>query len=204
MMKNNSTKSFDFEYCSLTESQSIIGDLILNEGGFISKVLSHDGKGPMYVKYPGKAVRPIRDRWLVFKLGIWYIFHTFSLYKEVKKLNDVYREHINSLTVADMILYKVFEQFCGLVYIVRGANKNSVTLGMSDQMRREYDTLNNDTKISLSTRCFYAPNDEKILHLVNSGLLPEVKDKEGEVTHIEVTVHNSKGDSFVLGILKKK
>ena len=196
--------TFDFEYCSLTESQSIIGDLILNEGGFISKVLSHDGKGPMYIKYPGKAVRPIRYRWLVFKLAFWYIFHTYSLYKEVKKLRDIYLKHIDSLTVADMILYKIYEQFYGLVYIVRGANQKGITLEMSTQMKKEYDTLNNDTKISLSTRRFYAPKNYKILHLINSGLLSEVKDKEGEVTHIEVTVRNSKGDSFVLGVLKKK
>ena len=202
MMKSN-TKSFDFEYCSLTETQSIISNLILDDNRFISKVLSNDRKGPMHIKYQSES-RTLRYRWLVFKLCFWYFSHTYSLYKELKKLRDVYLEHLDSLTVADMILYKIFEQFYKLVYIVRGANQNGVTLEMSTQMRKEYDTLNNDSKIYLSTRSFYAPKDDKILHLINSGSLPEVKDKEGEVTHIEVTVHNSKGDSFVLGVLKKK
>ena len=103
------TESFDFEHCSLTETQSIIGNLILNDEGFINKILSQDEKGPMHIKYPSKT-RTLRYRWLVFKLAFWYIFHTYSLYKEVKKLRDVYLKHIDSLTVADMILYKIYEE----------------------------------------------------------------------------------------------
>ena len=192
-------KTFNFGEWSLTETRSVIGNLIINNKNYPDGIFS---TGPLYVLLPGKTRRPLRDMWHIFRYTSWIVIHIFSLIRELKKLNNTFKNNINSLVLGDLILYKVFEKFCFLVHLVRGANRTSIMLGWSDSLRNEYDTLNNDTHFDVTVRCFNSPNSDNIQHLISSGLLEEAEDDE-EVTHIEVTIQNSIGDSFVLGILKK-
>ena len=192
-------KRFDFGEWSLTETRSVIGDLIINNKSYPDDIFR---RGPLHVLLPGKTRRPFRDLWQVFRYTSWLVIHVFSLIHELNKLNNSFKKNINSLVLGDLILYKVFEKFCFLVHLVRGANRTGTMLGWSDLLRNEYDTINNDTHIDITVRCFNSPNSDNIQHLISSGLLKEAEDDE-EVTHIEVTIQNSIGNSFVLGILKK-
>lgn len=132
-------KKFDFGEWSLTETRSVIGSLIINNKSYPDDIFK---TGQLHVLLPGKTRRPIRDMWHIFRFTLWIVIHIFSLIHELKKLNNTFRKNINSLTLGDLLLYKVFEKFCFLVHLVRGANRTGIMLGWSDSLKNEYDTLN--------------------------------------------------------------
>jgi hypothetical protein len=75
-------KKFDFGEWSLTETRSVIGNLIINNKNYPDGIF---GTGPLYVLLPGKTRRPIRDMWHIFRYTAWIVIHIFSLIRELKK-----------------------------------------------------------------------------------------------------------------------
>lgn len=212
-MKNqfSSVKTFRLASGStwtLTESNSVIGQMIINDLPAPKDFFSQNGS--CHLLYPGEKRRPLRDWWERVKIVFWYLTHLPHLYTALKGTPErvLAGKRLEDATLEDLLIIEVINRFYYLAQLSMSVHRKGhgkCRTKNSEEFSNEFFTVCTDGKLTITLRGFYAPGSNYIQHLINAGMIDEVTDLDSPVSHLELTVENPEtGHSFVLGILKKE